>query len=232
MMAKRHDNQDLPQDVETLKQLVHRLTHALEEKSREVQRLEAAIDRLIRQTRGPSSERHVDPDQGLLFPFGDDDDPEPDPPAPGEEETPAQKKRRRGRRATLGEKLKRHRREHLLADDETSCSKCGGQLLLQWIKGAEQFGYSPGHYFIIEHYHQTGFCNGCDECVKKAAKPPQMAPKSLADATMLAHVIVSKVGDHIPSYRHEEVGLRGGAWLPRSTLCDWHKQAAQTSTAV
>ena len=59
-----------------------------------------------------------------------------------------------------------------------------------------------------------------------------MAPKSMASASMLAHVVTSKKGDHLPLYRQEEVGLRGGVWLPRATLSNWCRQAAVRNVSM
>jgi len=43
---------------------------------------------------------------------------------------------------------------------------------------------------------------------------------------MLAHVLVSKVGDHLPLYRQAETYAREGIDLDRSTLADWVGQSS------
>lgn len=226
-----------PNDVETLKVLVDDLIRSLEKEKQKVADLELAMDRLIRKQFGSKSERFVDPNQLSLFTddsasaateniedaeLGEDDD---EPPPQG-------RRRPRGGRRPLGENLKRIREEHLLDDTECNCALCGGQLDLRMIKGAELLGYRPPEYFVTEHYHQTGFCNCCDEHVIKAKRPPQMIPKGMADASMLAHVITNKKGDYLPLYRQEEISLRHGFGLPRSTQADWLKRASWTSTIL
>lgn len=49
-----------------------------------------------------------------------------------------------------------------------------------------------------------------------------------ADASMVAHIAVSKFDDHIPLYRQEEIFKRDGLNLSRQTMCNW-LQAYYTS---
>ena len=48
----------------------------------------------------------------------------------------------------------------------------------------------------------------------------------------MAHVIVSKFGDHLPLYRLEHIFARQGVPLRRSTLCNWLAQAAEVLTPL
>jgi transposase len=43
---------------------------------------------------------------------------------------------------------------------------------------------------------------------------------------LVSEVLVSKFGDHLPLYRLEDILVRYGVYIPRSTLCDWVKFAA------
>jgi hypothetical protein len=54
-----------------------------------------------------------------------------------------------------------------------------------------------------------------------AAKPPMPIAKGLPGPGLLAHLIVCKYVDHLPTHRLERVYERQGRFLPRSTLCDW-----------
>jgi transposase len=65
-----------------------------------------------------------------------------------------------------------------------------------------------------------------------APLPPQGVPRCLAAPGLLAHVIVSKFADHLPLYRLEQIFRRQGVPLPRSTLCDWLRQAAALVTPL
>jgi hypothetical protein len=44
---------------------------------------------------------------------------------------------------------------------------------------------------------------------------------------LISEVIVSKFGDHLPLYRLEDILLRSGVYIARSTMCDWVKFAAE-----
>jgi transposase len=51
--------------------------------------------------------------------------------------------------------------------------------------------------------------------------------KGLAAPGLLAYLIVSKYGDHLPLHRLEHIFERHGIELARSTLCDWAAQSAE-----
>lgn len=70
------------------------------------------------------------------------------------------------------------------------------------------------------------------ELDESAPPPPDVAiviappferplPKCMAGPGLLAHVLVSKYGDHIPLHRQESIFRREGLALSRSTLCGW-----------
>ncbi|XXY36403.1 IS66 family transposase [Sorangium sp. So ce260] len=52
-------------------------------------------------------------------------------------------------------------------------------------------------------------------------------PRSLAGPGLLAHVLVSKYGDHLPLHRQEKIFERQGVHLARSTLCGWVGSCAE-----
>jgi len=57
--------------------------------------------------------------------------------------------------------------------------------------------------------------------------PECMIPRCMADASMLAHVAVSKFDDHLPLYRIEKQFMRQGAKISRKTMADWLRQLAE-----
>jgi transposase len=65
-----------------------------------------------------------------------------------------------------------------------------------------------------------------------APLPAQGVPRCLAAPGLLAQVIVSKFGDHLPLYRQVQQFARQGVPLTRSTLCDWLKRAADLVTPL
>jgi hypothetical protein len=48
-----------------------------------------------------------------------------------------------------------------------------------------------------------------------------LVPRCMADDTLLAHVAVSKYGDHLPAYRLEQILKRSGIRITRQTMCGW-----------
>src|SRR5262249_16308341 len=59
-----------------------------------------------------------------------------------------------------------------------------------------------------------------------APRPPSPIARGLAGPGLLAHVIVSKICDHLPLYLCERMLARFGVPLARSTMCDWLAQCA------
>ena len=57
--------------------------------------------------------------------------------------------------------------------------------------------------------------------VRCARLPAQLIDGSHLDASLGAHLLVSKYADHLPLFRIEEIYSRGGVAIPRSTLSDW-----------
>jgi hypothetical protein len=57
--------------------------------------------------------------------------------------------------------------------------------------------------------------------VTTAPAPAQVLDRSAADASLLAHVVVSKYADHVPLHRASRIYARSGVDIPVSTLCDW-----------
>ena len=52
-------------------------------------------------------------------------------------------------------------------------------------------------------------------------QPGSVLPRVKADASAIAHVIISKYDDVLPLHRQERISLRNGFVLPRSTQCGW-----------
>jgi transposase len=59
-----------------------------------------------------------------------------------------------------------------------------------------------------------------------APAPSRAVPGGHASAGLLAWVCVAKYLDHLPLYRQEKQLARWGAQIPRSTLCEWIRIAA------
>ena len=223
-----------PKDVASCHVMLEGLFQTLAESQQRIEQLETAVDQLIRQRTGPKSERcHAD--QLTLFDGHEEEESSlAEPPADDDEEPPLQTTRRKrstGRRR-LDPNARREKKIHRLRDDQKQCPKCGSVLTIALVEGKLCWAYQPAEIFGIQHLHEKGFCNGCHEHVAVADQPPAMIDKGAADSSLLAHVTTSKQGDHLPLYRYEEISLRNGWWMPRSTLCGWLSQTANTSVIL
>ena len=197
--------------------------------------LEAAMDALIRQRYAPKRERYVDPDQQLLFGEpGEIAEPSESPDEESSNDDSSGKKKRRGGkgRRLLDENVAREKLLHNLTDEQKVCPKCGAPLVIVLVDGLLQWAHRPAEIYGIQHVHEKGFCQCCHEHVVVADKPPQMIEKGAADASLLAHLTTSNKGDHLPTYRYEEISLRHGWWLPRSTQVGWLTQTAVTAVIL
>jgi transposase len=60
-----------------------------------------------------------------------------------------------------------------------------------------------------------------------APAPARVVPGGYASAELVAWVCVSKYLDHLPLYRQEQMLARWGASIPRASLCEWIRIAAE-----
>jgi transposase len=91
---------------------------------------------------------------------------------------------------------------------------------------SEQLEYVPASLHVIQQACQKYACpKGCT--VVTAAKPLAPIEKGLPGPGLLAHVAVSKYGDHLPLYRQESIFARQDVELSRKTMCDWMRQCAE-----
>ena len=223
----------LPDDVASCHEMLQGLARTLQERDQRIAQLEAAMDALIRQRYAPKRERYVDPDQQLLFDEPGEVAEPPESPEEDNDDSSGRKKRRGGTgRRLLDENVPREDLLHNLTAEQRVCAKCGAPLVIVLVDGLLQWAHRPAEIYGIQHIHEKGFCQCCHEYVVVADKPPQMIEKGAADASLLAHLTTSNKGDHLPTYRYEEISLRHGWWLPRSTQVGWLTQTAVTAVIL
>lgn len=217
--------QDLAQRdaaIEQVKQEAAERIEALQQKHK------AEIDAILRRFYGPRSER-FDPTQLLLF--GQTIDTLAVDRKAVEEESGQELLTRRVRRHNHGRgllpaHLPRVVVEHDLSDAEKAGKVCIG------CEVSEQLEFKPGGLFVIQHrrykyapadYQQSD--SGARIVI--ADKPPQPIEKGLAAPGLLAYVITSKLGDHLPLYRLEKIFARQDVHVASSTMCAWMAASAQ-----
>ena len=219
----------LPDDVALCHAMLREQGLTIEQQERRLAQLEHQLALLLRAHCGPRSEK-VDPAQLALFdtqPSSDELTPEP----AAEEATPGQTirehVRRGGGRQTLPADLPRKRIEHLLPPEQLSCPCCGKERTKFGEEISEQLEFVPAALHVIEHVRFKYACRHCQEHVAVAEKPLQPIDKGLPGPGLLATIVTSKFGDHLPLYRLEDIFARHGVELSRSTMCGWLKQTAR-----
>ena len=219
----------LPQDVASCHAMLESVLQSLQEKNHRIEELEKIVHRLIEERQRRSSERYS-PDQLALFVLPDDDCVEAE--AAGEDAPPAKRRGGGKGRRQLDPNARREQKIHRLRDDQKQCPKCGAVLTIALVDGKLCWAYQPAEIYGLQHMHEKGFCNCCHEHVQVADMPPSMIEKGAADASLLAHLTTCKQGDHLPLYRYEEISLRNGWWIPRSTQAGWLYQTAVTAVIL
>jgi transposase len=123
--------------------------------------------------------------------------------------------------AHLPRETQTHRPKH------TACPDCGGELSPLSEDVSEILEYVPAHFKVIRIVRPKCRCTSCSRILQEPA-PNRPVERSMAGAGLLAHILVSKYGDHLPLYRQSDIYDREGVDLPRSTLANWVGGAAYT----
>ena len=110
---------------------------------------------------------------------------------------------------------------------DKTCDCCGGTLHRIGEDCSYQVAFIPAQTKVIETARPKYGCRDCETGVKQQPLPPALIPKSMATASLLAYLIVSKYVDHLPLNRLEGILKRYGVTLPRSTQCEWLMRCAQ-----
>jgi transposase len=145
---------------------------------------------------------------------------------PPEDSANTRRRRRRKRKLDL-DHLPHHRHELDVPDEEKVCSCCG--------EPKEQMGeditpvleYEPAKLEVHEYVRPKFVCRKCKDGVTSPPPPKRPIDRGLAGPGLISHVIVSKFSDHQTLYRLEDIYVRHGVHLARSTLCDWVRGAAE-----
>jgi transposase len=226
----------LPTDVEALqRELLHtqsvlaETALTCEEKQREIERLRAELELFQRYLFGRRRERFVDdPNQGRLF----DEQPADGAASEGAAcESPSPKESieeeityRRRRKGHGWSKLPAHLpREEVLLEvpaAERVCGCCGEPLQQIGEDRTERVDYRPAKIVVKVFVTPKYACPKQHGSVQQAATPPGPVPGGRFDFGFVAQVVTSKICDHLPLYRQQDVLARAGIELSRSTLCE------------
>jgi len=207
------------------------------------QRHKAEMDAILRRFYGPHSER-FDPTQLLLFGLAVVEQVPVDEKAVQAETGEKLVTRRinganghhKHGRQKLPAHLPRVEIPHDLSEQEKKCPCCGEARDCIGTETSEQLEFISASFQVLKHVRHKYACKtcgqGCCKCdssphIEIATKTAQPIEKGLPGPGLLAHVIVSKLGDHLPLYRLENIFARQGIDIARSTMCAWMLAAGE-----
>jgi len=101
------------------------------------------------------------------------------------------------------------------------CGTCGRAMRGIGHDERQILAYVPARFVVHEHQLQKYACGTCKDGVTTAAGPISALEQRSADASLLAHVVVSKYADHTPLTRLAGIYARSGATIAVSTMADW-----------
>jgi len=214
----------LPDDVDSLKQLVTAAFAALKSKTLEIEKLKVQLRRLRRMQFGRSSEKLAGEIAQLELALEELEGSEAaagEPPAAAAG-APAAGARIKPARRALPDHLPR---EAVIHAPPVACPACGGALRPLGEDSSEVLEYVPGHFKVIRHVRPKVSCRSC-ETIQQAPSPDLPIDRGRPGPGLLAHLLVNKYGAHLPLYRQAEIFARSGVDLGRSTLAGWVGQAA------
>src|SRR5690606_1083277 len=87
--------------------------------------------------------------------------------------------------------------------DDNSCPACGNERCRIGAEISEQLEYFPASFKVLKHIRHKYACGKCDAegynpNIAVAEKPQQPIDRGLPGPGLLAYVITSKLGDHLP----------------------------------
>ncbi|OIN86518.1 MAG: IS66 family transposase [Alphaproteobacteria bacterium CG1_02_46_17] len=138
---------------------------------------------------------------------------------PAETTSPAQTRQRvQPVRRALPDHLPRERVVH---DAPCACPECGStKLSMMGTDEREVLEYVPSQFKVVVHVRPKLSCRSCER-ITQPAMPSLPIERGLPGPGLLAHVLMSKYGDHLPLHRQSEMFARQGVEIERSTLADW-----------
>ena len=133
--------------------------------------------------------------------------------------------RRRPARRALPEHLPR---ERIVYPAPLACPCCGGGTLRKIGEDVtETLELIPRQWKVIAHVREKFSCRAC-ETITQPPAPSHPIARGRAGPKLLAHVLFSKYGLHLPLNRQSDTYAREGIELDVSTLADWVGAAAAT----
>ena len=195
--------------------------------------MKANLHRLLKWRFGPKSEV-LDVDQFGLFADESLVIEVPAPPARDTEEKRSGSMPTKRRRATrVLKNLPRVIEQLDVPEEQKTCPCCGERMSPFGHESSEQLRYIAARLEVHETQRLKYSCSHCHGAVVRAQLPvlPPI-PKSMASASLLAYLIVSKFADGLPLYRIAGRLARLGIDLSHTLMSEWLVQCAELLEAL
>jgi transposase len=171
----------------------------------------------------PASEDPTEP-QGETLPPPPAPPALPAPPTGGKPKTKARKVTPHGRQ-TLPEHLPVERIELLPPE---AMGEAAASLVRIGEEVSERLEWRPASLVRVQIVRpKFAFKGAPDKGILIAPAAEEPMARCMAGPGLLAHLLVSKYGDHLPLHRMEKIFARQGLALARSTLCGWVAACAE-----
>lgn len=119
-------------------------------------------------------------------------------------------------------------RERVVHPAPCVCGKCGSARLRKLGEiVTETLECEPRRWKVVQHVRETMTCRDC-EGITKTPAPSHPIARGRAGPHLLALVLASKYGNHLPLNRQSEIYAREGVAIDVSTLADWVGACAAT----
>jgi transposase len=180
-----------------------------------------------RQVSEDARQQHLFPLESILPP--DTGSPNPETPAAGDAEAEkksdenqaAVRQKKRADRKVCLEALPQVHHDHDIAEDQKICAVCGSEKKLIGEDISRMLEFVPAQLHVHNHHRKKYGCT-CGKCgITMPPLPEKPIEKCIAGPGLISSLIVSKTSDHLPLYRSEDILVRHGLHISRSTQCDW-----------
>jgi len=201
---------------------------------REIKRLEEENHLLRKALFAPKSEKRKCNEPSSQLPLFDMPENPPEEDVEEKEEIVVEKHSRKKRgRKPLPDDLPRIDIIHDIPEEEKQCD-CGCKLTRIGEEVSEKLDTIPETIRVIRHIRPKYGCKCCEgafsdnKSVKIAPPPPQIIPKGLPTASLLARSLTAKFCDALPFYRQVKQFNRIGVEITRQSLCNWAMKTADS----
>lgn len=227
--------EDLPNDVEQLKDLLLKKEAIILEKTKEniILHDQVAFWKAFALARKTEKKRALQDDPRQLWLFNEAEahieDPKPD----KEESVPvAAHQRKRGTRKPLPECLERKVTVLDIPEEEKICG-CGSKLKEIRREVSEKLHFVPAQLYVERIERPIYACPTCEgtetpgKTIKMMPMPPQLITHGIATPSLVSCIIMDKFADALPLYRQSKIWERVGIDISRANMSRWILEAAK-----